>query len=138
MGMFTVLNYLLPAKDVFPMHCSANLGDDGHTALFFGLSGTGKTTLSMDASRQLIGDDEHGWSSKEIFNFEVDFYDGSLTENTRAAYPRSFIENCVKTNAGPVPKNVIFLTCDMYGVLPPVSKLTAEQALFYFLSGYTA
>merc|ERR1712151_344679 len=175
-SMFTVLNYMLPMKDVFPMHCSANLGDDGHTALFFGLSGTGKTTLSMDASRQLIGDDEHGWSSKEIFNFEggcyakvinldskaepvvydalrpgalmenvvvnaegqVDFYDGSLTENTRAAYPRSFIENCVETNAGPVPRNVIFLTCDMYGVLPPVSKLTAEQALFYFLSGYTA
>jgi len=175
-AMFTVLNFLLPAKDIFPMHCSANLGDDGHTALFFGLSGTGKTTLSMDSSRQLIGDDEHGWSSKEIFNFEggcyakvinldpnaepvvydalrpgalmenvvmnnegvVDFYDGTLTENTRAAYPRSFIDNCVITNSGPVPKNVIFLTCDMYGVLPPVSKLTAEQTLFYFLSGYTA
>jgi len=175
-AMFTVLNYLLPKRDVLPMHCSANLGDDGHTTLFFGLSGTGKTSLSMDPSRKLIGDDEHGWNFNEIFNFEggcyakvinldpkaepiiyqslrpgaimenvvidkegkVDFHDSSLTENTRGAYPRSFIKNCALSNCGPVPKYILFLTCDMYGVLPPVSKLTADQTLFYFLNGYTA
>jgi phosphoenolpyruvate carboxykinase (ATP) len=177
-GVFGLLNYLLPAQGVMPMHCSANIGADGKSAIFFGLSGTGKTTLSADASRTLIGDDEHGWSDTAVFNFEggcyakminlsaegepeiyattkrfgtilenvamdettreLDFTDASKTENTRGAYPIDFIPNCSKDNLGPVPTNLIMLTADAFGVLPPISRLTADQAMYHFLSGYTA
>jgi phosphoenolpyruvate carboxykinase (ATP) len=177
-SIFTVLNYLLPLKGVFPMHCSANVGDDGTSAIFFGLSGTGKTTLSADATRGLIGDDEHGWSDTGIFNFEggcyakvirlskasepeiwdasnrygtvlenvvmdegtrrVNFDSDQYTENTRSAYPLSYIKNAVPTGIGPHPRNIIMLTADAFGVLPPISRLTKEQAAYHFLSGYTA
>jgi len=177
-GIFSLLNYILPQeKGVLSMHCSANLGKDGDTALFFGLSGTGKTTLSADANRQLIGDDEHGWSDKTIFNFEggcyakcvdlskekepeifnavkfgalleniefkdqtgeVDYSNISKTENTRVAYPLHFIENALEPSFAGAPKNIFFLTCDAFGVLPPISKLDAGQAMYHFLSGYTA
>ncbi|MDP8206662.1 MAG: phosphoenolpyruvate carboxykinase (ATP) [Candidatus Electryonea clarkiae] len=177
-SMFSAMNLILPGEDVLPMHCSANVGPNGDCALFFGLSGTGKTTLSADQSRQLIGDDEHGWSPNGVFNFEggcyakviklsheaepeihettrrfgtilenvgfdidtrrVDLYDGSLTENTRAAYPLGHIPNVKEDSMGPHPKNVIFLTADAFGVLPPISKLTPEQAMYHFMSGYTA
>jgi phosphoenolpyruvate carboxykinase (ATP) len=177
-SVFGILNYLLPAKGVMPMHCSANIGADGKTAVFFGLSGTGKTTLSADASRTLIGDDEHGWSDTAVFNFEggcyakmirlspeaepeiyattkrfgtvlenvvidrdtreLDFDDASLAENSRGSYPINFIPNASKDNLGPVPANLIFLTADAYGVLPPIARLTPEQAMYHFLSGYTA
>ncbi len=178
-SIFTVLNFLLTFKHVLPMHCSANIGKNGDTALFFGLSGTGKTTLSADPNRFLIGDDEHGWSSDGIFNFEngcyakvirlsesaepeifsttgrfgtilenvvhnpntgeIDLDDDSLTENTRASYPLSFISNVVEEGkADTHPKNVIFLTCDAQGVLPPISKLSPEQAQYHFISGYTS
>ncbi|WP_336965844.1 phosphoenolpyruvate carboxykinase [Sphingobium aquiterrae] len=177
-SVFGILNYLLPVKGVMPMHCSANIGPNGDTAVFFGLSGTGKTTLSADASRTLIGDDEHGWSDTAVFNFEggcyakminlspeaepeifatskrfgtvlenvvidpetreLDFNDSSLAENSRGSYPIDFIPNASKDNLGPVPQNIIFLTADAYGVLPPISRLTPEQAMYHFLSGYTA
>ena len=177
-SMFTVMNYLLPKQGVLSMHCSANTGRNGDTALFFGLSGTGKTTLSADPERALIGDDEHGWSGEGIFNFEggcyakvinlsaesepdiyrttqmfgtvlenvvldpitrkVKFEDQAITENTRASYPLHYIPNYVKNGRGGHPKNVIFLTADAFGVLPPIAKLTPEQAMYYFLSGYTA
>ena len=176
-GMFSMMNYLLPLKGIPSMHCSANVGDNGAVAIFFGLSGTGKTTLSTDPKRRLIGDDEHGWDDDGIFNFEggcyaktinlsaedepdiynairrdallenvvvddagvIDYADGSKTENTRVSYPIYHIENIVKpvSRAGHA-KHVIFLTADAFGVLPPVSKLTAEQAEYYFLSGFTA
>ena len=177
-SMFTVMNYLLPKQDVLSMHCSANIGEDGDTALFFGLSGTGKTTLSADPHRALIGDDEHGWSGEGVFNFEggcyakvihlsadsepdiyqttqmfgtilenvcldpatkqVRFDDQSITENTRASYPLNYIPNFVKNGRGGHPRNVVFLTADAFGVLPPIARLSPEQAMYYFLSGYTA
>jgi len=177
-SVFGILNYLLPVKGVMPMHCSANIGPDGKTAVFFGLSGTGKTTLSADASRTLIGDDEHGWSDTAVFNFEggcyakmirlsaeaepeifattkrfgtvlenvvidpetrqLDLDDASLAENSRGSYPIDFIPNASEKNLGPVPANLIFLTADAYGVLPPIARLTPEQAMYHFLSGYTA
>ncbi len=177
-AMFTVMNYLLPKQGVLSMHCSANIGKDGDTALFFGLSGTGKTTLSADPERGLIGDDEHGWSENGTFNFEggcyakvinlskehepdiyattemfgtilenvvlepgtkkVDFASQAITENTRASYPLHYIRNHVPSGRGNHPQHVVFLTADAFGVLPPVAKLTPEQAMYYFLSGYTA
>ena len=175
-SIFSALNFYLPLEGVMPMHCSANIGKDEDSALFFGLSGTGKTTLSTDPNRRLIGDDEHGWSDNGIFNFEggcyaktikldpskepdifnairpgallenvitddngvVDYDDGSITENTRVSYPIDHIENIEPTEQGGHPRNVIFLTCDAFGVLPPVSKLTPEMAMYHFLSGYTA
>ncbi len=177
--IFTVLNYLLTFEDVLPMHCSANMGEKGDVALFFGLSGTGKTTLSADPKRKLIGDDEHGWSSNGIFNFEggcyakvirlsaeaepqiyactrkygtilenvvfdpatrrIDLNDDMLTENTRASYPLDFIPNTVPEKmANTHPENIIFLTCDASGVMPPISRLTPEQAQYHFISGYTS
>jgi len=177
-SVFGILNYLLPTKGVMPMHCSANIGPDGSTAVFFGLSGTGKTTLSADASRELIGDDEHGWSDTAVFNFEggcyakmirlseeaepeiyattkrfgtvlenvvidpetrqLDLDDATLAENSRGAYPIDFIPNASADNMGPVPSNVIMLTADAFGVLPPIARLTPDQAMYHFLSGYTA
>ena len=177
-SVFGILNYLLPVKGVMPMHCSANIGPEGDTAVFFGLSGTGKTTLSADASRTLIGDDEHGWSDTAVFNFEggcyakmirlsaeaepeifattkrfgtvlenvvidhatreIDLDDATLAENSRGSYPIDFIPNTSEHNLGPVPRNIIFLTADAYGVLPPIARLTADQAMYHFLSGYTA
>lgn len=176
--MFTVMNYMLPLKGIMTMHCSANIGEQGDSALFFGLSGTGKTTLSADPKRGLIGDDEHGWDNEGIFNFEggcyakvinlskeaepqiyattqrfgtvlenvvfdadtrlLDLDDDSLTENTRASYPLNFIDNAVESKRGGHPKNIIFLTYDAFGVLPPISKLSKEQAMYHFMSGYTA
>jgi len=175
-GIFSMMNYWLPLENKLPMHCSANVGKDGDTALFFGLSGTGKTTLSTDPNRALIGDDEHGWDDDGVFNFEggcyakvinldpssepeiyaaikkgailenvvadengnVDFNDGSKTENTRVSYPINHIENIQPGSIAGHPTNIIFLSADAFGVLPPVSKLTKEQAMYYFLSGYTA
>ena len=177
-SIFAVLNYILPhEKKVLSMHCSANIGKDGDTAIFFGLSGTGKTTLSADPNRKLIGDDEHGWSDNGVFNFEggcyakcvdltkekepqifnaikfgsllenIEYYDGtttvdfaniSKTENTRVSYPAHFIDNAVTPAVGDIPKNIFFLTCDAFGVLPPISKLTTGQAMYHFISGYTA
>jgi phosphoenolpyruvate carboxykinase (ATP) len=177
-SVFTVLNYLLPEKGVMPMHCSANMGAANDTTVFFGLSGTGKTTLSADPSRTLIGDDEHGWSEKGIFNFEggcyakviklsaeaepeifattrrwgtvlenvvmdvktrkLDLNDSVLTENTRAAYPLSAIPNASATGLASVPKNIVMLTADAFGVLPPIARLTPQQAMYHYLSGYTA
>ncbi len=175
-SIFTVMNYLLPERGVFPMHCSANADKDGHVTLFFGLSGTGKTTLSADPLRRLIGDDEHGWSNEGVFNFEGGCYaktiklskegepqiwnaikfgsvlenvvlkaDGSpdydsaaIAENTRVTYPVEYIDNCIIPGIGGHPKNICFLVCDAYGVLPPISKLTPPQAMYHFLSGYTA
>ncbi len=176
-SVFTALNYLLPKTGVMPMHCSANVGGDDDAAIFFGLSGTGKTTLSADPKRTLIGDDEHGWGEDGIFNFEggcyaktiklskeaepeiyattqrfgtilenvvldenrvPDFDDGSLTENTRCAYPLHFIPNASETGRAPHPKNIIMLTADAFGVLPPIARLTPAQAMYHFLSGYTA
>jgi phosphoenolpyruvate carboxykinase (ATP) len=177
-SVFTILNYLLPTQDVLSMHCSANIGVSGDVALFFGLSGTGKTTLSSDPLRQLIGDDEHGWSSAGVFNFEggcyaktirlspaaepqiyattrrfgtvlenvtvdpqtrlLDLDDARITENTRAAYPISFIDNAVPGGRGGHPKNIVMLTADAFGVLPPIARLTPDAAKYHFLSGYTA
>jgi len=177
-SIFSVLNHILPAKGVLPMHCSANMGKDGDTAIFFGLSGTGKTTLSADASRTLIGDDEHGWGEDGVFNFEggcyakviklskeaepeihatterfgtvlenvvmnkqsreLDLDDARHTENTRSSYPIDFIPNASENGRGEHPKNIIMLTCDAFGVLPPIAKLSSAQAMYHFLSGYTA
>jgi len=177
-AVFTVLNYLLPQKhQVFPMHCAANVGPQGDTAIFFGLSGTGKTTLSADPHRRLIGDDEHGWCSQGIFNFEggcyaktvdlspekepqiagaikfgtvlenlrfvagtrqIDYADTSLTENTRSAYPITHIPNAVTPSVGGIPQHLFFLTCDAHGILPPIAKLSREQAMYHFIAGYTA
>jgi phosphoenolpyruvate carboxykinase (ATP) len=177
-SIFTVLNFLLPLEGVMTMHCSANTGEDGDVALFFGLSGTGKTTLSADVQRGLIGDDEHGWSDDGVFNFEngcyakvimlsptaepqiyatthkfgtilenvvydpvtrmIDLDDDAFTENTRASYPLTFIENAVADKMGGHPKNIILLTCDASGVMPPIAKLSPDQALYHFISGYTS
>lgn len=177
-GIFSVLNFILPHQfNVLPMHCSANEGKNGDVSLFFGLSGTGKTTLSADANRALIGDDEHGWAETSVFNFEggcyakaidlsaekepeiygairpgallenikffegtneVNFADKSITENTRVAYPINYIPNAKNPSLGKIPKNIFFLTCDAFGILPPISKLTKEQAMYHFISGYTA
>jgi phosphoenolpyruvate carboxykinase (ATP) len=177
-SIFTIMNYLLPDRGVLPMHCSANIGPDGDSAIFFGLSGTGKTTLSADPARRLIGDDEHGWSERGVFNFEggcyakvirlspsgepeiyattrrfgtvlenvvmdpvtrtLDLDSEQITENTRASYPIDFIPNHVPEGVGGHPANVVFLTADAFGVLPPIAKLTPEQAMYHFLSGYTA
>ncbi|MBV9987494.1 MAG: phosphoenolpyruvate carboxykinase (ATP) [Chitinophagaceae bacterium] len=177
-GIFSVLNYILPHnKGVLSMHCSANMGCDGDVAIFFGLSGTGKTTLSADPARKLIGDDEHGWTSEGVFNFEggcyaktidlsaekepeifqairpgalvenvgfqpgtnqIDFTNKTITENTRVSYPLHFISNAVEPAMGGLPKNIFFLTCDAYGVLPPISRLSPGQAMYQFISGYTA
>ena len=175
-GIFSMMNYWLPLENKLSMHCSANVGEDGDTALFFGLSGTGKTTLSASPDRKLIGDDEHGWDTNGVFNFEggcyakcidlsaekepeiygaikrdallenvvydkngvIDFYNKSKTENTRVSYPIYHIENHEPSSLAGHPKNIIFLSADAFGVLPPVSKLTKEQAMYYFLSGYTA
>jgi phosphoenolpyruvate carboxykinase (ATP) len=175
-AVFSLMNYMLPLQGVFPMHCSANIGEEGDTAVFFGLSGTGKTTLSTDPERKLIGDDEHGWCDQGVFNFEggcyaktinlskekerdiyeairfetvlenvvlnenktPDYSDESLTENTRAAYPISFIDNIQENGIGNNPSTIIFLTADAFGVLPPVSKLTKEAAMYHFMSGYTS
>ena len=177
-SIFTVMNYVLPLRGVLPMHCSANVGHGGDSALFFGLSGTGKTTLSADPDRHLVGDDEHGWSDEGVFNFEggnyakvirlsregeplihaasnrfgailenvvvddetreVAFDSDTITENTRSSYPISFIEGAVPEGRSGHPRNVLFLTADAFGVLPPISKLTREQAMYHFLSGYTA
>ncbi len=177
-GIFSVLNFILPTeKGVFPMHCSANVGARGDSSLFFGLSGTGKTTLSNDPDRRLIGDDEHGWSKESIFNFEggcyaktidlsetkepqifkaikfgailenigfqedgytPDYSDSSITQNTRVSYPIHHIDNIMFKSRGDLPENVFFLTCDAFGVLPPISRLTREQAMYHFMSGYTA
>jgi phosphoenolpyruvate carboxykinase (ATP) len=177
-SVFTYLNYVLPPQNVMPMHCSANVGRDNDVALFFGLSGTGKTTLSADPNRILLGDDEHGWSPKGVFNFEggcyakmirlsreaepeifatterfgtvlenvivdpitriPDFDDASRTENTRGAYPLDFIPNASETGRAGIPKNIVMLTCDAFGVLPPIAKLTPAEAMYHFLSGYTA
>src|SRR5437588_8810932 len=177
-SVFTTLNYYLPERGVMPMHCSANVGADGDTAIFFGLSGTGKTTLSADPQRTLIGDDEHGWGPDGVFNFEggcyakciklsqeaepeiyaaskrfgavlenvvldestrePDFDDGSKTENTRSAYPLEFIPNASRTGRAPHPRNLVMLAADAFGVMPPIAKLTPAQAMYHFLSGYTA
>ncbi len=177
-SIFAVLNYILPhEKKVLSMHCSANIGKDGDTAIFFGLSGTGKTTLSADPNRKLIGDDEHGWADNSVFNFEggcyakcvdltaekepqifnaikfgsllenINYYEGtttvnyadiSRTENTRVSYPATYIDNAVTPAVGDIPKNIFFLTCDAFGVLPPISKLSGAQAMYHFISGYTA
>jgi phosphoenolpyruvate carboxykinase (ATP) len=177
-SVFTLLNYLLPLQNVMTMHCSANIGTENDVALFFGLSGTGKTTLSADPNRRLIGDDEHGWSDNGVFNFEdgcyakvielspsaepqiyacttmfgtilenvvydpvtriIDLDDDTITENTRASYPLDFIANAVPEKTGPHPKNIIFLTCDASGVMPPIARLTTEQAIYHFISGYTS
>jgi len=177
-GIFTVLNYILPHdRNVLSMHCSANKGSKGDVAIFFGLSGTGKTTLSADPQRKLIGDDEHGWTDKNIFNFEggcyakcidlneekepeifnairpgalvenvgffkgtneIDFASKAITENTRVSYPLHYISNALEPSIAAIPKNIFFLTCDAYGILPPISKLTAGQAMYQFISGYTA
>ena len=176
-SIFTVMNYLMPLENVFPMHCSANVGDDGRVALFFGLSGTGKTSLSADIERHLIGDDEHGWGKNGVFNFEggcyakcirltrerepqiwdalkfgsvvenvvlnpetreVDFANDSITENTRAAYPLDYISNAVPSGMAGHPSHIIFLAADAFGILPPVARLTETQAMYHFISGYTA
>ena len=177
-SVFSILNFLLPPKDVLPMHCSVNVGSDGDSAVFFGLSGTGKTTLSADPLRTLVGDDEHGWGNNGVFNFEggcyakvirlsaeaepeiyattgrfgtvlenvvmdpytrqLDLDDARHTENTRAAYPLDFIPNASATGHAGHPGNVVMLTADAFGVLPPISRLTPEQAMYHFLSGYTA
>ena len=177
-GIFSVLNYILPQeRGVLSMHCSANIGEEGDTSVFFGLSGTGKTTLSSDPNRRLIGDDEHGWADNSVFNFEggcyakcidlaaekepqiynaikfgallenvvfqdgsaaVDYTDGSKTENTRVSYPIHHIDNVANPSVGNTPNNIFFLTCDAFGVLPPISKLTKGQAMYHFISGYTA
>ncbi|MFO0839512.1 MAG: phosphoenolpyruvate carboxykinase (ATP) [Phycisphaerae bacterium] len=176
-SVFTIMNYLLPMRGILSMHCSANVGLHNDVALFFGLSGTGKTTLSADPNRRLIGDDEHGWADEGVFNveggcyakainlseqFEPQIYnairfgsvlenvvlepsdhsckyaDGSITENTRAAYPLNYIDNAVEPSVGGHPRNIVFLSCDAFGVLPPIFKLTSQQAMYQFLSGYTA
>ena len=178
-GIFTILNFLLPHQhQVLSMHCSANMGNDGDVAIFFGLSGTGKTTLSADPNRKLIGDDEHGWTNDSVFNFEggcyakvidlsedkepeifhairpngglvenvgffegtneINFADKTITENTRVSYPLHFISNAQEPSIGGLPKNIFFLTCDAYGILPPISKLSTGQAMYQFISGYTA